>query len=48
MPISHVDYSADLVEHILPESVVEKLEKSLEKSKLEKADLKSLHPLEAK
>ena len=43
MPISHVDYSADLVEHILPESLVEKLEQSLKA----KSDLKSLHPLES-
>jgi len=42
MPISHVDYSADLVEHILPEQMIEKLELSLKA----KSDLKSLHPLE--
>ena len=45
MPISHVDYSADLVEHLLPNDIVEKLEKSLRArgNKLPQ----SLHPIES-
>ena len=47
MPISHVDYSADLVEHILPDNIVKKLEKSLKAKGLkEQSALESLHPLE--
>lgn len=44
---SHVDYSADLVEHVLTQDIVTELEKGLDKRSLLREEAKSIHPLEA-
>ena len=48
MPVSHVDYSADLVEHVLSSELVVELENALlRKGRFpeEIGDVKSIHPI---
>jgi manganese/zinc/iron transport system permease protein len=47
LPLSHIDFSADLVEHVLSPELVKELENSLPPEKKAKSELSSLHPLEA-